>query len=176
MSIPPEPRPPYQTDPYAADPRAVAATYGSLESLRTALTVVGLIAIIAAGLAVWALLRPHHGRTIIHQAPANTAAIATLTARVNHLDATVRSLRSSGGTQGANTQSLATRNAAQVSQLASKEAALSAKVSQLTGKEAALSGQVSQLQGRVASLSGQVSQIKAQTTSRTTTTGTSTGP
>lgn len=186
-------RGPYRAEPYVADPRPAEAAFWRLEGLRTALTIVGLIAVIAVGLAVWALLRSeHNNRRVTGGAPGT---IAALTTRVDRLQATVRSLRSSGGTRATTPQSLAAQvsalqqtekqlstrighagNGAQVTQLASKESALSAKVSQLTGKEAALSGQVSQLQGRVASLAGQVAQAKAQTTTQTITTGTSTTP
>lgn len=183
----------YATDLYAADARQ---TFWRLESLRTALTVVGLLALIAIGLAVWALVKANHnnGRTL-SGVPANTAAVVALNRRVNNLEATMRTLRTTGGTHLATAQSLAARiaalqqsekqlasqvghggSAAQVSQLASKYSALSAKVSQWVGKEAALSGQVSGLQGRVSQLAGQVSQLKAQSTGQTTTTGTSTGP
>jgi chromosome segregation ATPase len=182
----------YRTDPYPADPRPA---YWRLEGLRTALTIVGLIALIAVGLAVWALIRSDHNRRATNGAPANAAAMVALTSRVDRLEASVRSLSSSKATRPGNTGSLGARvaalqqgeqrltsqlshaaNPAQVSQLAGKEAALSGKVSQLTGKEAALSGQVSQLQGRVAQLAGQISQLNRQTPSQTTSTGTSTIP
>lgn len=183
----------YRTDPYAADARQ---TFWRLESLRTALTVVGLLALIAIGLAVWALIRANHnnGRTS-SGVPANTAAVIALNRRVSNLEASMRTLRTSGGTHLATAQSLAARiaalqqsekqlasqvghggSSAQVSQLANKYSALSAKVSQWVGKEAALSGKVSGLQGRVSQLAGQVSQLKAQSSGQTTTTGTSTGP
>ena len=185
---------PYRAEPYAADPRPAAANYWRLEGLRTALTIVGLIAIIAAGLAVWALVRSERNRHTTSGTPATIAAMNRLTDRVNGLQATVHSLSSSGSSHGASTRSLTAQlsalqqsekqlssrighpgNSAQVAQLVSKESALSAKVSQLTGKEAQLSGQVSQLQGRVASLAGQVSQLKGQST-QTSTTGTGTTP
>lgn len=189
---------PYVADPYAEDPRRAA---WRLEGLRTALTIVGLIALIAAGLAVWALIRSDHNRRVVNQAPANTAALVGLTNRVDRLQSSIRSLSTAGGTKSATTQSLAARiaalqqsqqrlssqvshtasqvshagNTAQLSQLVSKEAALSAKVSQWVGKEAALSGQVSQLQGRVAQLAGQVAQLKGQTNGQTSTQTTTTG-
>jgi outer membrane murein-binding lipoprotein Lpp len=183
----------YPEDPYA-DPRLGA---WRLEGLRTALTVVGLLALIAIGVAVWALIRADHNdngrRTIV--APANAAAVASLERRVNNLAATVHSLSIAKGTRVANAQSLASQitalqasqkalaakvghggaSPAQVSQLASKEAALSAKVSQWVGKEAALSGQVSGLQGKVGQLSGQIAQLESQVNGQTRTgTGTTT--
>lgn len=189
----PEPAGAYRADPYVADPRP---TLWQLEGLRTALTVVGLIALIAIGLAVWALIRSEQNHRAAANAPASTAGmVASLTRRVDRLEANVRALNSSGGGQGATARSLAARiaaiqqsekrlstqvshagNASQTSQLSAKEAALSAKVSQITGKEAALSGQLSQLQGRVSSLAAQVAQLKGRTTTQTTGTGASTTP
>jgi outer membrane murein-binding lipoprotein Lpp len=185
----------YRDEPYAADPRPA---YWRLEGFRAALTVVGLIALIAAGLAVWALIRADHNRSVVVRGASVTpAGMVALTRRVDNLGATVRSLRSLGGSHVANAQSLAARiaslqqsenqlasqvkhagssgaNPAQVSQLASKEAALSGKVSQWVGKEAALTGQVSQLQGRVAQLAGQVAQLKGQSANQNNSTGTGT--
>lgn len=187
---------PYR-EAYVADPRPAA---WRLEGLRTALTIVGLVALAAIALSVWALIRSNqnHGRVVAGD-PANTAALVALNRRVNSLDATLSAIRATGGTHGAGTQALSTRLAAlqqsekqlaaqvghaggsgtgaKVAQLTSKYAALSSKVSQWVGKEAALSGQVSQLQGRVAQLAGQVSQLRAQQNSQTTTVGTTTtGP
>ncbi len=182
---------PYR-EAYVADPRPAA---WRLEGLRTALTIVGLVALAAVGLAVWALIRSDHNQRAASGA-ANTAAVVALSRRVDNLEATLSSIRSAGGTHGATAQSLAARiaalqqsekqltsqvnhapNSARVSQLTSKYSALSAKVSQWVGKEAALSGQVSQLQGRVAQLAGQVAQLKAQSNSQTSTVGTTTtGP
>lgn len=188
---PPPAYPPAET---YVDPRPAAY---HLEGLRTGLTIVGLLALIAIGLAVWALARPDHHRTVITRGPANSAAVAALNTRVNNLERTLHGLSASGGSKTAGTQALAAKlatlqqaqsqlaaqvkqsstqakhssaNPAQVSQLASKEAALSAKVSQLVGKEAALSGQVSGLQGRVSSLAGKVGQLQARSGQSTTTT------
>ena len=195
----------YRTDPRYAEPRYVEDPRRAawrLEGLRTGLTIVGLVALIAIGLSVWALLRPdHNDRRTVSAAP---AAIVALTHRVDRLQSGIHSLNSSGGSGAGATagtvRSLSTRvagleqtqkrlssqvskaasgsgsaNSPQVSQLASKESSLSAKVSQLVGKEAQLSGQVSGLQARVAQLKGQVSQLQSQSSSQTNTTGTSTG-
>jgi len=188
----------YRTDPryaearYAEDPRRAA---WRLEGLRTALTIVGLIALIAIGLSVWALIRSdHNNHRTVAATPGSAAAMVALSHRVDGLQATVHSLSTAGGGGAGATsgtvRSLSQRvaaletaqkqlssqvshagsgsgNSAQVSQLASKESALSAKVSQLVGKEAQLSGQVSGLQGRVAQLKGQVAQLKSQVSNQT---------
>lgn len=207
MSIPPEQQPPYRppvdpvdpdtaplrpvrdydaprayaTDPYVADRAPVAATFWTLESLRTALALVGLIAVAALGLAIWALLRPDNDRRVVHSTPATTASITALTTRLNHLEATVHSLSSSTGAKTATTQSLVT----QINALQHTERRLSAQVasavnasqhSQLSGHVTALSGELSQLSGRVSGLSSQVSQLKARAATQTTTTVTSTAP
>lgn len=189
---------PYRQE-YVADPRPAQEAYWSLQSLRTALTIVGLIAIIAVGIAVWALIRANHNRNVASRGSAPSSAILALDNRMNRLETQLRSLSSSRGSHGASTQSLTahvnalqqaqsrlakqianggskTASTQQVSQLESKESAMSAKVSQLSGKEAALSAQVSGLQGRVAYLNGQVKYLKGQSSSQTSTTGTSTTP
>ena len=192
----------YREDPYV-DPRREAWRF---EGLRTALTIVGLLALAAIGLAVWALIRSDHNQRVVSRGGSN-AALVGLTSRVDRLQAKVDSLHSPGAAGGAGTaatvRSLSQRVAAleaaqkqlnsnqkqltsklgsgaastaQVTQLANKEAALSAKVTQWVGKEAALSGQVSSLQGRVGQLAGQVRQLQSQSGLNTATTGTTTGP
>jgi hypothetical protein len=116
------------------------------------------MALVAIGLAVWALIGSGRDQRSLHGTRGTSSAMVALISQANHLETTVRFLSSHGGTGTANASLLA----AQVSQLAGREAALSVKVSHLVGKHAALSGQVSGLQGRVSLLAAQVAQLNAQ--------------
>lgn len=71
--------PRYPADPYVADRPPVATTFWSLESMRTALTLVGLIAVAALGVAIWALLRRDTDRTVNRPAPIAAAALTVMT-------------------------------------------------------------------------------------------------
>lgn len=187
MSVPPErpPEPPAGVPPAEDAPtrafrpaepvRPVAApppepAFWSLDSLRTGLALVGVLAVAALALAVWALLRDHNSRKAVIRSGPPPAQLAALTREVQTLSADVRALRSSSAT--------AARNAAadhrQLMQLSSSVHKTSAA---LAGK--ASTQQLTRLQAQVNKLSSQLAQLRStersETTTQTTTTTTTGG-
>lgn len=185
MSVPPE-RPPQR--PAGVPPpedvptrvfepsepvRPVAAVspepaFWTLDSLRTGLAVVGVLAVAALGVAVWALLRDHSPRRAVVRSGPPPAQLAALTREVQTLSAEVRALRKSSATAARNAAA-ADRGVAQLKSSARKTSARSAGTAQ----------QVSRLQTQVNKLSSQVAQLRSrqqsQTGTQTTTTTTSGG-
>lgn len=188
MSVPPErpPGPPDEVPPAADDPtralepvvpaRRVPAdppgpVFWSLDSLRTGLAVVGVVALAALAVAVWALLRDHNPRRALVGSGPPPAQLAAVTREVQTLSEEVRALRS--------LSTAAARNAA----TAHRELArLSSSVRRASARLAgtASTQQVSRLQTQVNKLSSQVSQLRSgersETTTQTSTTTTSTTP
>ena len=137
----------------------------SLDSLRTALALVGVLAVAGLGLALWALLRPDHDRTVLVRGavPAQTsgahANLGPLNNRVSRLEGELRGLQSSAGARSGSTASLSGRVDALQRSVSSLQAA------------AATSSALGALSGRVDKLAGQVSALQSSRSG----TGTSTG-
>lgn len=134
----------------------------TLDSLRTGLVVIGVVAVAALGLAIWALLRRDSDRG----GPSSTPATKALNGRVDRLDAEVHALRTGSA------------RATSIGSLRARIASLDRTVKRVSGHAAgaASAQQVSQLSRRVDTLSSQVTQLKTtltrtstQTTTLTTT-------
>lgn len=147
---------------YPAPPGAL-----TLESLRNGLVLIGVLAVAALGLAVWALLRPDSDRGGSSQAVATRAALSNLNGRIDRLNTEIQALQALNARTG-NIASLKAR-------VGSLERTMKRVSASVAG--AASATQVSQLSRRVDKLSTTVSQLKAtQTSTRTTTTVTTTSP
>ena len=132
----------------------------AIRSLRSGLALVGLVAIAALGVSIYALLR--HDRDPVRyigsqRGLATQADVSRLAGRVNHLDATLAALRSSaGGT----------------SSLSARVATLERTVRQLAARPTGTNSTqaVAQLSSRVDKLASEVSQLQSnQTTTQTQT-------
>lgn len=176
-SLPPE-RPEPPTAPLGSPARVVETTDASLalarfedaiRSLRSALMLVGLLAVVALGLGIYALLR-HDRDPVRYVGPqrglATLGDVSRLAGRVNHLDAALAALRSSAKGTAA---------------LSARVGRLEGTVKQLAARQGSTSSAqaVSQLSSRVNKLGSEVAQLQSsqgQTQTPTTTTTTTTTP
>ncbi len=173
---PPRPGPPPSPEPPTAPLRVPARVavpaepavgwselQQSLDSLRTALALVGVLAVAGLGLALWALLRPDHDRTVLVRGavPAQTD-VGPLKGRVSRLEGELRGLQSNAGAHAGSTASLSGR----IDALQRSVSALQARSS-----AAATPSALGALSGRVDKLAGQVSALQSSRSG----TGTSTG-
>jgi outer membrane murein-binding lipoprotein Lpp len=144
--------------------------FWSLDSLRTGLAMVGVLAAVALGVAVWALLRDHNSRPAIVRSGPPPAQLAALTRQVQTLSVEVRSLRAS---------TRAAAKDAAGAQRGVSELKTSARKTSARFAGTASTQQVSHLQTEVNKLSSQVAQLssnqQSQTTTQTTTSTTSGG-
>lgn len=193
MAVPPVPPPghePVPTDVYGAptrvarpgyaesavyeDPGAVALRWQrALDSVRTAVALVGILAVAALAVGIWALVRAQDNRSSATNRTglASQAEVTALNGRINRLTGAVNA---DHGTAGAAAASVAAQSG--------HVAALRSEVKALQG--ANHSQQIGTLSGRVQKLESQVAQLNAAqgqsgqtpTTTTTTTTQTQTTP
>ena len=95
---PPPPRPPVVEERYvapAADPNAILLRLeDAVNSLRTGLMIVGVIAVAALGVAIYALLKEDDAGTGARGGPASDARVSQLDDRIDRLSRQVQDARS----------------------------------------------------------------------------------
>ena len=117
-----------------------------LDSLRTGLAIIGTLAVLALGLAIWALVREHQDRT-------DGSGVAARSAQIRNLRDDIDTLRS----QIANRATVGQLN--DVSKQAAAQSGSTTTVTD-TGATNALTKSVSQLNQQVADLGGRVKALE----------------
>ena len=157
--IHPEPPPVVQERVVApvADPNLLLRLEDTIDSLRTWLAILGLIAVVALGVAIYALMREDDGNSSggSRSGLASDRRVSNLDDRVDRLSRQLQALRASGGSTGGNAG--AGDNAA----LAGRVDALERTVKTLAARPATDSTQaIKDLSGRIDTLSRDVEQLK----------------
>jgi outer membrane murein-binding lipoprotein Lpp len=190
MSVPPAPPPgrePPPTDVHGAPTRVAPRAYAepavyedpaaaairwqrALDSVRTGVALVAILAVAALAVGIWALVRAQDNRSSAgnRSGLATQADVAALNGRINHLAGAINAARGAAGA-----------GAGSAAALSGRVATLQNEVKAL--QSANLSQQIGTLSGRVQTLQSQVAQLKAaqnqsgQTTTTTTQTQTTPG-
>lgn len=136
------------------DPAWFARVDDRLRSLQTMMALVGLVAVAALGLSIYAL---------IHDKPSNDGAsqqhVADIDSRVSRLEATAPT---SGTTNDLASQLSQKANVQDVQKLSGRVAGLQAAVGKNTTAVSSATGSIGQLKGSVGQLTTQVNQLSQQ--------------